>query len=224
MLSKSSLLLLAFSACSVKAATDCFTQVGDSYLKPAAVTHRVSVGVDCGRESSTDLSCTPESSGYVTEAATLNITTDSSTKIYDAVRQKTDKPFKNTLTGEVHDAAYHIHNGSIGYIGFTASLRCYAGTVGGCIGGDVEADTAIEACTPTVGNDDFSNPDEDGFFSMKGLYSFVNSTAAEVANMTTNPADTKPKKPNDADSGAGHLSLGAGAMTIIVAGVLFRLF
>lgn len=221
MFSKSSLLLLALSACSVRAATDCFTQVGDDYLNPASGTHRVSVGVDCRRNSSTDPSCNPQSSGYVTEPATLNITTDSSTKIYDAIREKTHKPFNETLTGLTNGSIYHIHAGSSGYIGFTAALRCFKGTVGDCIGGDVEADTAIEACTPVVID---STTDKDGFAQLKGQYSFVSSTPEEVANMTTNPADNNPKGPKDNDNGAGQLSLGGGAMSIIVAGVLFGLF
>ena len=221
MFSKSSFLLLALSACSVKAATDCFTQVGNATIKPAGVNHRVSVGADCRDGSSKDPSCNLESSGYVTEPATLNITTDSSTKIYDAVRQKVEKPFNDTLTGGVSGVSYNIHSQTAGYIGFTTTMRCYVGTVGDCIGGDVEAGTAVEACTPTIADDDFSNHSPDGSYYMKGTFRLVNSTAAEVANMTTNPADSNPEGP---DSGAGHLSLGAGAVSIIVAGLVFGLF
>ena len=225
MYSKSSLVLLALSACSVKAATDCFTQIGDDYTRPANDVHRISIGLNVG--NNTDQTLTGE--GYATEAATLNITSDSAPKIFDAVRQKTDKPFNDTLTGSVSTTVMHLYGNQSGYIGFTTQMRCFAGTVGDCIGGDVEAGTAIEACTPTVLNDDFTAQDDDGFAMLDGTVAFVKvGNASEVADMSTNPAAEKPAnttggKPADQDNGAGQMSLRAGAFALIVAGTVFGL-
>lgn len=224
-----SLMLLALSACSAEAAVDCFTQAGDYYTKPADSPHRVSAGTVCkSTDNSTDgPSCNARAEGYVTDRATLNITSDSTTKAFDAVRQKVDKPFNDTLTGHVAGTEFHLNSGDAGYAGFTTEMRCFAGTLGDCIGGDIEAGTAIEACTPTVLNDDFSD-DGSGFPSMNGISAFVSTSESDVTSMTTNPAATKPDNATgptgtSSASTSGQLSLGGVAVGIIAAGTIFAL-
>lgn len=164
----------------------------------------------------------------MTEAATLNITSASTPKIFDAVRQKVDKPFNDTLTGVTSSTLMALNRNESGYIGFTTEMRCFAGTLGDCIGGDVEPGTAIEACTPTVLNDDYTATDDDGFLALDGTIAFVSADASQVANMSTNPAAAKPEnttggKPDDKDNAAGQMSLGVGAIGVIIAGTVLGL-
>ena len=232
MFSKFSLVVLALSACSVRAATDCFTQVGDPLVKPADDVHRVSIGVNCG--NTTGLStCVLTGGGNVTEAATLNITSDSTPKIFDAVRQQVDQPFNDTLTGRTGVSRIVLYSGQAGYFGFTTLMRCFRGTLGSCIGGDVEAGTPIEACTPTVLNDNFTAEEHGGVEFLHGAIQFVPANASVVANMSTNPADptseittntTTTDQPDDEHSAAGRqMGLGVGAIAVIVAGTVFGL-
>ena len=227
MYSKASLLLLTLSACTVRATTDCFTQIGVDYTKPADDVHRISKGISLG--NNTDQSLT--GGGYVSESATLNITSDSALKIFQAVRQKVDKPFNGTLTGGTSSTIMHLHSNQSGYIGFTTNMRCFAGTLGDCIGGDVEEGTAIEACTPTILNEIYYAEEDDSFIALDGTISFVSTSPSEVANMTTNPAAVRPENatriPNGKldhkkGNGAGQMSLGIGAIAV-VAGTVFGL-
>ena len=231
MYSRSSLLLLLLSACSARAATDCFTQIGDDYTRPADDVHRISIGLDfnqdCGNTTGHPSTCTLSGEGYVTEAATLNITSASTPKIFDTVRQKVDKPFNDTLAGAVGSTLMALNRNESGYIGFTTEMRCFAGTLGDCIGGDVEPGTTVEACSPTVLNNDFTTAtDDDGFLALDGTIAFVAADASQVANMSTNPAAAKPVnntsgKPADHDNGAGQMmGLGVGALAVVVAGTV----
>ena len=231
MYSKSSLVLLTLSACSVKAATDCFTQIGDDYTKPADDVHRISIGINCGNTTG-QLSCSLTGGGYVSEAATLNVTSDSTAQIFDAVRQSVDKPFNDTLTGGTSSTAMHLNRNDSGYIGFTTQMRCFEGTLGDCIGGDVEAGTAIEACTPTILNEIYYAEEDDGFVGLDGTIAFVKTDASEVADMSTNPAATRPENATRIPNGkldykkanaAGQMSLGIGTISVIVAGTVFGL-
>ena len=227
MFSKSSLVVLALSACSARAATDCFTQVGVPLVKPADDVHRVSIGVNCGNTTGPS-TCFLTGGGKVTEAATLNITSDSTPKIFDAVRQQVDKPFNNTLTGRTGVAAIVLYSGQSGYFGFTTLMRCFRGTLGGCIGGDVEVGTPIEACTPTVLNDNFTAEEHGGVDILHGAIQFVPANATEVANMSTNPANTTntttTDQPDDEHNAAERqMGLGVGAIAVIVAGTVFGL-
>ncbi|KAL8790502.1 MAG: hypothetical protein Q9195_006333 [Heterodermia aff. obscurata] len=230
MCSTSSLLLLTLSASSVLAATDCFTQIGVDYIRPANAVHRISTGLnfahDCSNTTNDSSStCTLSGDGYVTEAATLNITTTASVpKIFSTIRQNVDKPFNDTLTGITGSTLMAIHRNESGYIGFTTEMRCFAGTLRDCIGGDVKPGTAVEACSPTVLNDDFTATDE-GFLTMDGTIAFVAASAEEVANMSTNSAAAKPEDTTSdgGHSGAGRMGLGVGAMAVVVAGAVFGL-
>ncbi|KAL8852463.1 MAG: hypothetical protein Q9221_002693 [Calogaya cf. arnoldii] len=133
------------------AATDCFTQVGDTYTQTAESNHRVSVSIECTRMSA-DFTCSVQSGGYVTEKATVNITTKSEAKLYDAIRHATGNPFYQSVTGTVGTFIYTVGSGQQGYSAFTSYLRCYEGTLGDYIGRDVQVGTPIQACTPTILN------------------------------------------------------------------------
>ncbi|KAI4287112.1 MAG: hypothetical protein L6R35_003627 [Caloplaca aegaea] len=179
-LSPASLLLLLVS--NGMAATDCFTQVGDSYSKPAGTTRRISVGIACP-PSDNNVTCPLTAEGYFEEAATLNITTQSRSEIFDAVRTD-DRTFEDSVKGRGPTLTYPVDPGRMGYYGFTVHLRCFAGTLGDCIGADVEAGTHIEACAPMtlLGG----TPDEIPTFD--GTGAFVQTD--DISEMSTNPSAT----------------------------------
>ncbi|KAL8727005.1 MAG: hypothetical protein Q9181_005862 [Wetmoreana brouardii] len=199
-------LLPLLSAYTCRAATDCFAQVGDYYTKPAIITHRVSIGIDCPK-SDRNSTCPLQTGGYVTDSAILNITTSSTPKIFDAIRQKTDKPFYDTITGSVTNSTVQVDAGTVGYWGWTVTLRCYAGTLGDCIGGDVKAGTAVEACTPST----LEATSSTGSPQFDGTGAFV--ATDNVVDMQTNPSASPPpgaKASNgNAESTAMHLTLTA---------------
>ncbi|KAL8706616.1 MAG: hypothetical protein Q9201_000363 [Fulgogasparrea decipioides] len=216
------LLLPLLSAYTCRAATDCFTQVGDYYTKPAITTHRVSIGIDCP-DSDRNNTCPLQTGGYVTESAILNITTNSTPKIFDAVRQKTGKPFYDTITGSVTNSTVQIEAGKMGYWGWTVTLRCSAGTLGDCIGGDVKAGTAIEACTPST----LEGASSTGFPQLDGTGAFV--ATDNLADMQTNPSASPPpaaKASNEnAESTAMHLVLVSGTLgSVVAANLVWQLF
>ena len=66
------------------AATDCFTQYGDSYARPSESNHCFSAGVDWSSAHENAI-CQIRYGGYVFEEATVNITTTSKIKLYDAI-------------------------------------------------------------------------------------------------------------------------------------------
>ncbi|KAL8636850.1 MAG: hypothetical protein Q9226_009198 [Calogaya cf. arnoldii] len=136
------LLPFLFLVSKTLAATDCFTQVGESYTQLADSDHRISDGIDCTRTSAGS-TCSIQSGGYVTEKATVNITTKSEAKVYDAIRHPTGNPFYQSVTGTVGTVTYTVGSGQQGYSTFTSYLRCYEGTLGDCIGRDVQDGTAI---------------------------------------------------------------------------------
>ena len=207
------LLLLAIPTYNVLAATDCFTQAGDTYNKPANSTHRISAGVDC-TDSKNNATCPIEAFGYVAESATINVTTASTLKIYDAIRQSTGKPFNSTIIGTVSNSTSDISHGEVGYEGFTANLKCFAGTLGDCIGDDFEDGTAVEACTPIA----LDSVDGDGFHVIDGTEAFVESD--DASDMKTNPAATRPER-----SAALRMTFGSGPLGIVALGtVLWHLF
>ncbi|KAG6994122.1 hypothetical protein G7Y79_00047g083480 [Physcia stellaris] len=230
MFAKPSLLLLALSICSAKAATDCFTQVGDAYKVPSNLSHYVSAGEVCDKSGSP--SCTVKAEGYVSESATLNITAqDSYFDILEAVQDKVKEPFNRTLVGNITGKEYTLKPGDGGYALFTLNLRCFAGTVGDCFTPFVEPGTYIEACTPTTLNDGFNGdyPTLDGTLRLVT----VATDDSKLASLKTNPALKKPDpvKPTTTSratpsatptpsGGAAQLSLGVGVMGLIVAGTV----
>ncbi|KAL9020064.1 MAG: hypothetical protein Q9185_002678 [Variospora sp. 1 TL-2023] len=164
------------------AATDCFTQVGDSYSKPAGTTRRVSVGIDCP-PSDNNVTCPLTVEGYIEEAATLNITTQSRSEIFDAVRTD-NRTFEDPVRGRTATFTYPVNPGRMGYYGFTVHLNCFAGTLSDCIGADVEAGTPIEACAPRT----LSGGTPDGIPTFDGTGAFVQTD--DISEMSTNPSAT----------------------------------
>ncbi|KAL8969568.1 MAG: hypothetical protein Q9197_004265 [Variospora fuerteventurae] len=164
------------------AATDCFTQVGDSYSKPAGTTRRTSVGIDCP-PSDNHVTCPLTVKGYIEEAATLNITTQSTSEIFDAVRTD-NRTFEDPVRGRAATFTYPVNPGRMGYYGFTVHLNCFAGTLGDCIGADVEAGTPIEACAPRT----LSGGTPDGIPTFDGTGEFVRTD--DISEMSTNPSAT----------------------------------
>ena len=220
MYSKLSLLFLILSACSVRAATDCFTQIGVNYTRRADDVHRISIGLDfnrdCPNTTGSLSTCTLSGEGFVTEAATLNITSASTPKILDTVRHTVGNQFNYSVTGYVGGVSITLHANESGYLGWTASMRCFAGTLGDCIGGDVEPGTAIEACTPVIFSGAVSSSDNDGYPLLVGNATLV---SADTSNMSTNPAAAKPS--GKAVNGAGQMmSVGIGALAVVVAGTV----
>ncbi|KAL8940130.1 MAG: hypothetical protein Q9216_002984 [Gyalolechia sp. 2 TL-2023] len=181
-------LFLLYQVGSSMAATDCFTQVGDTYSIPADRPQRVSAGIDCP-DSEGALPCRLQTGGFLEESPTLNITTDSTAKVFDAVRQATNGTFDDPVVGSVANFSLSVEPGAIGYYAFTPTLFCYEGTLGDCIGGDIEPGTAIEACEPRT----LDGPSSDGFSNFRGTGDFVATDEVSVLNMTTNPADSKPQ-------------------------------
>ncbi|KAI4181757.1 MAG: hypothetical protein L6R41_006424 [Letrouitia leprolyta] len=163
------------------AATDCFTQVGDVYTVPSISTRRVSVGIDCP-QSDRNTTCPLQTGGVITESRSLNITTDSEDKVFDAVRQATNGTFEESITSPVANFTYQVDPGTMGWYGFTPTLYCYGGTLGDCIGGDVVAGTAIEACEPRTLKDSSNT----GFNYFDGTGQFV--VTDDISNTSTNPA------------------------------------
>lgn len=230
MISKPSLLLLALSICSAKAATDCFTQVGDAYKVPSNLSHYVSAGEVCDKSGSP--SCTVKAEGYVIESATLNITAqDSYFDVLEAVRDNVKDPFNRTLVGNITGEEYTLKPGNGGYALFAVKMRCFAGTVGDCFTPFVEAGTYIEACTPTTLNDEFNGdyPTLDGTLRLVT----VAAESSSLAGLKTNPALKKPDpiKPTTTSrttpsatptpsGSAAQLSLGVGVIGFIVAGTV----
>lgn len=235
MFSKSFLSLLALSICSAKAATDCFTQVGDAYKVPANLSHPVSAGVVCRKSESSN--CTVKAEGYVIETATTNLTgSNTYFEVLDAVRDNIDFPFNQTLAGSIFPGNFTIKPGNGGYALFTVEMRCFAGILGDCFSPRVEAGTYIEACTPTTLNDKF-----DGDYpTLDGTLRLVTTSPDDstTVGMKTNPALEKPEgfkptttpttpsatpSPSPSNS-AAQLGLGVGAMGVIVAGTVAGLF
>lgn len=175
-------LLLLLLVSNARAATDCFTQVGDRYTKPSVTTHRVSVGITCP-PSENNVTCSLVVEGCIEEPATLNITTASETEIFQAI-QTTDRPFSASVRGSAPRFTYPVEPDRAGYYGFTVTLACFAGTLGDCIGGDVEPGTPIEACTPMT----LSGGTADGIPTLDGTGAFVQSD--DISEMTTNPSAT----------------------------------
>ncbi|KAL8960931.1 MAG: hypothetical protein Q9193_002447 [Seirophora villosa] len=164
------------------AAGDCFTQVGDRYTKPAPSTHRISAGITCP-PSDNNVTCPLAVEGYIEEPATLNITTQSTSEVFDTVRT-TDRPFEDSVRGSAPTFTFPIEPDRMGYYGFTVTLACFAGTLGDCIGGDVEPGTPIEACTPRT----LSGGTTDGTPTLEGTGAFVQTD--DISEMSTNPSAT----------------------------------
>ena len=210
-----------------------FTQIGVDYTKPADEVHRISVGLDfnrdCGNRTGQS-ACNLIGEGYVTEPATLNITTDSTPKI-EVVREKANKPFNDTVTGSAGSTLIILYRNELGSIVFTTQMRCFTGTLGDCIGGDVEARIAIEACTPIMVTGSFflNDDDDDDAVTLDGSIAFVSVNASDVANMSINPAAAKSEnissnnKADEKHNGAARVSGEAGAVAVVVAGTVFRL-
>ncbi|KAL9011605.1 MAG: hypothetical protein Q9173_003566 [Seirophora scorigena] len=177
------------------AATDCFTQVGDRYSKPALRNHRISAGITCP-PSDNNVTCPLDVEGDIEEPATLNITTQSTSDVFDAVRT-TDRPFEDSVRGRVPTFIFPVEPDRMGYYGFTVTLACFAGTLGDCIGGDVEPGTPIEACTPRT----LSGGTADGTPTLDGTGAFVQTD--DISEMSTNPsATTMPATGETAESSA----------------------
>ncbi|KAL8649403.1 MAG: hypothetical protein Q9210_004420 [Variospora velana] len=164
------------------AATDCFTQVGDRYSKPAVTTHRISLGIACP-PTDNNITCPLTVEGYIEETATLNITTQSTSEIFDAVRTD-DRPFEDSVRGRGATFTYPVEADRMGYYSFTVKLGCFAGTLGDCIGGDVEAGTPIEACAPRT----LLGGTSDGIPIFDGTGGFVQTD--DISEMSTNPSAT----------------------------------
>lgn len=167
--------LLSFISISM-AATDCFTQVGDVYTIPSNFTYRVSKGIDCP-VSERNTTCPLETGGVIGDISILNITIIAEEKVYDAIRHATNGTFEHSVDGSVANLTYQVSPGYKGFYGFTATLYCYAGTLGDCIGGDVPAGTAVAACEPRKlarSND------------LDGTGGFV--VVDDISTMTSNPA------------------------------------
>ncbi|KAI4169306.1 MAG: hypothetical protein LQ343_005804 [Gyalolechia ehrenbergii] len=155
------------------AATDCFTQVGDTHTVPANSAQRVSVGIDCPT-SERNITCPLQVGGFLKDSPTLNITTDSKDKVFHAVRQATNGTFDDPVIGSVSNFTYPVEPGAMGFYAFTLTLVCYEGTLGDCIGGDVEPGTPVEACEPRT----LDGSSTTGFSSFIGDGNFV-ATAGE---------------------------------------------
>ncbi|KAL8902851.1 MAG: hypothetical protein Q9207_004340 [Kuettlingeria erythrocarpa] len=204
--SLSPLLLLLFSKC--MAATDCFTQVGDRYTKPSIVTHRVSVGIICP-PSENNVTCPLVVEGLIQESATLNISTTSETEIFDAI-QTADRPFNASIRGSGPKFTYPVEPGRTGYYGFTPTFACFAGTLGDCIGGDVQPGTPIEACTPLT----LSGGTAEGTPTLDGTGAFVE--ADNISDMTTNPSATAmPAAERTQESRATSKGYGSGILLFV---------
>lgn len=207
--SLSPLFLLLVSKC--MAATDCFTQVGDRYTKPSIMTHRISVGIICP-PSENNVTCPLVVEGYIQESATLNISTTSTseTAIFDAV-QTTDRPFNASIKGSGPKFTYPVEPGRTGYYGFTPTLACFAGTLGDCIGGDVQPGTPIEACTPLT----LSGGTADGTPTLDGTGAFVQSD--KISDMSTNPSATAmPAAERTQESRATSRKCGSGILLYVI--------
>ncbi|KAL8720654.1 MAG: hypothetical protein Q9225_002524 [Loekoesia sp. 1 TL-2023] len=127
--------------------------------------------------------------------ATLNITTNSTEKVFDAIEQATGKPFNDTVIGTVTNLTYQVEPGAMGYYGFTETLNCFAGTLGDCIGGDVMPGTAVEACEPKT----LDGTDTSGYLTLDGTGAFVRTD--DISNMETNPSAMRPNGSTDSTSG-----------------------
>lgn len=126
-------------------------------------------------------------------------------KVYDAIHQSIEN-FNATLTGWMTNSTMKINQGQKGYVGFTPHMRCYDGTVGDCIGDDVENRTVVEACTPLR----FDLAVQDGLPSLEGVSAFVQTD--DVGGMESNPAMVWPREGN----AAGRLGSGSGTLGLIV--------
>ncbi|KAL8992740.1 MAG: hypothetical protein Q9188_007507 [Gyalolechia gomerana] len=168
------------------AATDCFTQVGDTHTVPANSAQRVSAGIDCPT-SERNITCPLQVGGFLKESPTLNITTDSKDKVFHAVRQATNGTFDDPVIGSVSNFTYPVEPGAMGFYAFTPTLVCYEGTLGDCIGEDVEPGTPVEACEPRT----LDGSSTTGFSNLVGDGNFV--ATAGISNMTTNPAAMEPQ-------------------------------
>ncbi|KAL8761297.1 MAG: hypothetical protein Q9184_002566 [Pyrenodesmia sp. 2 TL-2023] len=205
--SLSPLLLLLVSK--AMAATECFTQVGDRYTKPSITTHRVSVGITCP-SSENNITCPLIVEGYIEEAATHNLTTASTTEIFEAV-QTADRPFNTSVRGSAPRFTYPVEPGRTGYYGFTVTLGCFAGTLGDCIGGDVEPGTPVEACSPMT----LSGSTADDTNTLDGTGAFVQSD--DISEMTTNPsATTMPATDQTRESLATPSACGSGILLFVI--------
>lgn len=193
------------------AATDCFTQVGDSYSKPAGSTRRrISIGIACP-PSDNNVTCPLTVEGYIEEAATLNITTQFTSEIFDAVRTD-NRTFEDSVKGRGPTFTYPVDPGRMGYYGFTVNLNCFAGTLGDCIGADIEAGTPIEACAPRT----LSGGTPDGIPTFDGTGAFIRTN--DVSEMSTNPsAMAMPAGTNDTeDSSATRKLLQSGTLFCMI--------
>ncbi|KAL8834866.1 MAG: hypothetical protein Q9170_003566 [Blastenia crenularia] len=206
-------LLLLFLASNGLAATDCFTQIGDTYTKPSIVTNRVSVGLSCPL-SQNNLTCLLPTGGLVTEFSTLNFTSDSENQIFQTVGKVTNTMF-DTVKGSVTNFSYNVDPGAMGYYGFTSTLNCYAGTLGDCIGGNITAGSAVEACEPRklAGSSNSRYPELDG------MGAFVKTDS--IADMSTNPSNQSSTDSSSGSAGTAMQSMSHfGALGTLVVGVL----
>lgn len=204
------------------AAMDCFIQAGEPRTKPAASVHRVSAGVDCSLSPNPATTCPLQSGGYVTESATLNITTSVASKVYDAIRDATGRPFHDTITGSVANFTVQVKHGLVGYRGFTAYLNCFRGTLGDCLADEnISSGTAIEACTPYV----FGGKHGAGEPQMEGESAIV--VTDDIFKMSTNPADKSAggsKQDESKSSQGSHTVFGKSPLGITMAGVVLWYF
>ncbi|KAL9617528.1 MAG: hypothetical protein Q9160_007686 [Pyrenula sp. 1 TL-2023] len=132
------------------------------------------------------------SAGTIPARSTLNISSllSSSTSehhLLHLIGQTTNLDFHHTLNSSFHQGAFSVCLvlGQSGYIGVYPSLQCSEGVLDGCDDnsngdddrpGTVPNGTAVTACAPLRFETEASLS-----------FEFVNTTAAETANMTDNP-------------------------------------
>ena len=190
-----SLVFSIFLSCcavfSAAASADCFTPQGDSYTTPTNLTQRTSVGIVCSKAA--NKTCTVHSEGSMTVQSTLNVTPDPDDvdSLFEAVGKAFNAETPKSITGTIPNGTYTVAPGKAGHVGFTLTLRCYDGTVGG---GDcfknVAAGASVTACVPSTLGGNMDVPNLDG---TAGFVQTDEATAAaetDVPNLVVKDADS----------------------------------
>jgi len=155
--------------------------------------------------------------GLVTYNSTIDYITDPTNKttLSRLIAHTTDFEPASITTNETGGYGFGVPAGSSGYVGFTAQMTCYNGTVSGCSGEEFPTDaTVITACTPNGSSEPTSQ------CSTPGGYGCLQGTIEWVTTDKATADGTSGAFTHEQQSSAVVVRGANAAMIIAVAGLV----